>query len=146
MLKKISIKALGAFIVLSLLAGSMINAYAITASTRASDYLDVYAASAQSGINHVVGVNFEVNATDYMDLVGASRIVFQVNNSGVWTSVATYYGSTSNGMLAADNWFKVGARYYAGTAGMQYRAIVTVYAADSYGSDSRTLTTNAVTA
>jgi hypothetical protein len=143
MLKKLGIKAANAIIILSLFSGLIINA---SAAITASDYLDNYAVSVSAGANHSVIINFDVNATRIMNLVGASNIVVQVNNNGVWTGVATYFGSTSNGMLAANTFSYTGSKTYTGNAGMQYRAIVTVYAGNSTGEDSRTVTTNAVTA
>jgi hypothetical protein len=142
MLRKRSI-LITVFIILSLLFSLAVSA---SAATTASNYLDNYSASAQAGTNHKVLISFDVNATRIMNSVGASQIVVQVNNNGVWTGVSTYTGSISNGMLAANNLSNTGSISYFGIAGKQYRARVTVYAGNSTGSDSRTITTNTVTA
>jgi hypothetical protein len=142
MLKKLGIKVMSV-IILSLFSVLIINA---SAATTASDYLDNYAVSASADANHTVKINFDVNATRIMHLVGASNIVVQVNNNGVWTGVATFFGSTSNGMLAANTFSHTSTMTYTGSAGKQYRALVTVYAGNSTGEDSRAVTTNTVTA
>ncbi|NLV23088.1 MAG: hypothetical protein GXY49_14100 [Syntrophomonadaceae bacterium] len=146
MKNKIRVRALAVLMALSLFTGMMGSASAIDVSPKASDYLTYYWASAYTGTNSSVIIYFDVDATGYMDLVGASYIVIQRNDSGVWKNVAAYLGSTSNGMLAANTYSHVGSFTYNGTSGKQYRALVTVYACDAYGSDSRTVTTNSITA
>ncbi|MEA4955805.1 hypothetical protein SDC9_51422 [bioreactor metagenome] len=119
----------------------------ITATpNRASDYLEYYNAWANTGAKREVIISFDVNATGVMDLVGANCIVVQEKNGSSWAGVATYYGSVSNGMLAADADAFTGNITYMGTAGKDYRALVTVYAGNSTGDDSRTVTTNTVRA
>ncbi len=146
MRKKIGIRTLAVFMVLLLSGGMIGSAYAAVGSINASYYLDDYAATADTGTSGEVVISFDVNATRVMDSVGASYIVIQENNSGVWKGVASYFGSTANGMLAADTDSHMGSIAYVGTLGKQYRALVTVYAGNSTGSDSRTVTTDSVTA
>jgi hypothetical protein len=123
-----------------------VSAFAATYSLKASYYLDYYSVTADTGKSGNVIVKFDVNATRVMDSVGASYIVVQEYSNGTWKGVGSYFGSTSNGMLASDTNSTVGSITYIGTAGKQYRALVTVYAGSSAGSDSRTITTNTVTA
>lgn len=144
--KKFIIKILTLIMALSLSYGLICSASASNASINASDYLSIYSATAIADSNGRVSIWFDVNATRVMDLVGASNIVVQVNNNGVWSGVATYFGSSTNGMLASNTYSHVGKVTYQGTQGKQYRALVTVYASNSSGSDSRTVTTNTVTA
>lgn len=124
----------------------MASAFAATYFPNASHYLDYYSATADTGKSGNVIVNFDVNATRVMDSVGASYIVVQEYSNGTWKGVGSYFGSTSNGMLASNTNSTVGSITYTGTSGKQYRALVTVYAGKSAGSDSRTVTTNTVTA
>lgn len=124
----------------------MVSAFAATYYPNASYYLSFYSATADTGKSGSVTVNFNVNATRVMDSVGASYIVVQEYSNGNWKGVGSYFGSTSNGMLASDTNSTVGFITYTGTAGKQYRALVTVYAGKGTGSDSRTVTTNTVTA
>jgi hypothetical protein len=82
-----------------------------------------------------------------MDYVGVSYLVVQEYNNGTWTAVASCFGSTANGLLAADTDSHMSSiEYTGGTSGKQYRALVMVYAELDGGSDSRTVTTNSVTA
>jgi hypothetical protein len=146
MRKKTIIKILTIIMALSLFSGLIGSASASDASTNASDYLSIYSATVVAESNGRIAVWFDVNATRVMDLVGASNIVIQTNNGGVWTGVATYFGSSANGMLAPNTYSHTGYITYQGSSGKQYRALVTVYASNSSGSDSRTITTNTVTA
>ncbi len=144
MFKKLGMKSLTAIIVFSLFTSLIINASAATVIPNASNYLSSYSASVTNASGGRIIVNFDVNATRVMQQVGASYIVVQVYNSGTWTGVASYFGSTTSGMLAYNTFSNVGSVGYQGIAGQLYRALVTVYAADSTGSDSRQVTTNSV--
>ena len=145
MLKKSASKLRTIIIATFLCVGLMSSATATLYSPQASYYLSYYAATADTGSFHRVSISFDVDATGRMDLVGASFIVVQEKINGVWTGVETYYGSTQNGMLAASAYSHVGSINYVGTSGKEYRALVTVYAGNGTGSDSRTIATNSVT-
>lgn len=116
------------------------------APRRASDYLTYYAAYALTAPNGGVVIEFEVEGTGRMDLVGASYIVVQEKVGTKWIGVSTYLGSTSNGMLSGNDYSHIGSITYQGTPGKEYRALATVYAENSSGDDSRTIITNSVTA
>ncbi|NLO47807.1 MAG: hypothetical protein GX111_05745 [Clostridiales bacterium] len=125
------------------------NVYAVNDtvySERASYYLDYYDAWATASSRHTVVISFDVDATGIMDVVGASYIVIQENNNGVWSGVASFFGSSTIGMLAYNTNSHTGSVSCTGTVGKQYRALVTIYAEDDSGSDSRTVTTSTVTA
>jgi hypothetical protein len=113
---------------------------------RASDYLAYYAAYALTASDGEITIEFEVDGTGRMNLVGASYIVVQENVGTKWMGVSTYFGSTSNGMLAGNDYSHIGSITYKGTPGKEYRALATVYAENSSGDDSRTIITNSVTA
>lgn len=117
-----------------------------TTPYRASDYLAYYAAYAIAESNGEIIIEFEVDGTGRMDFVGASYIVVQEMVGTKWIGVSTYFGSTSNDMLDDNSFSHIGSIAYKGTQGKQYRALVTVYAEDSTGDDSRTIITNTVTA
>lgn len=112
----------------------------------ASDYLTYYSAYALTESGGKVIIEFEVDGTGRMDLVGSSYIVVQEKSGSTWKGISTYFGSVSNGMLDDSAYSHIGSITYTGTPGKEYRALVTVYAKDSTGDDSRTLTTNIVTA
>lgn len=112
---------------------------------RASDYLTYYAVYALTAPGGAVIIEFEVEGTGRIDFVGASYIVVQEKVGTKWIG-ATYFGSTSNGMPAGNDYFHIGSITYKGTPGKEYRALATVYAENSSGNDSRTIITNSVTA
>lgn len=113
---------------------------------RASDYLDYYYAWTDTGSDGEVIFNFDVDATGLMDLVGVTSAVIQYKNGSAWTHVATVFGSTSNGLIEEDAYGNTGYISYDGISGRQYRAVITFYAGDSTGYDTRSYTTISVTA
>ncbi|MPM05588.1 hypothetical protein SDC9_51878 [bioreactor metagenome] len=108
--------------------------------------MSYYSATADADTGSKIVISFDVDATRIMNLVGASYIVVQEKSNGVWKGVASYFGSTDNGMLDSNTSTYDGSINYTGTSGRQYRALVTVYAGNDTGEDSRTVTTNTVTA
>ena len=116
------------------------------APRRASDYLTYYAVYALTAPDGGVIIEFEVEGTGRMNLVGASCIVVQEKVGTKWMGVKTYFGSTTDGMLAENAYSHIGSITYKGTPGKEYRALATVYAENSTGDDSRTIITNSVTA
>lgn len=113
---------------------------------RASDYLAYYAVYAVAKSDGEILIEWDVQATERMDLVGVSCIIVQEKVGSKWMGVATYWGSVSNGMLNDDVSIHVSNISYYGTQGKEYRALATVYAENSTGDDSRTIITNSVIA
>lgn len=134
----------------SLFAGTVGTASAtnisVAAQNRASDYLDSYEAWTSSGAKREVIISFNVYATDYMDFIGSTYIVVQEKNGSSWDTVMTRFGSVANGLLEEDTDEHAGNISYMGTSGKEYRALVTIYAENNKGNDSRTIITNSVTA
>lgn len=114
--------------------------------TRASDYLNYYSVYVLARSGGKVIIEFEVDGVESMDSVGVSRLVIQEKKDGKWTSLPTIWGSISNGLTSESTTIHSGNYTHEGTAGVEYRAIATVYAEKDGGSDSRTITTNSVTA
>ena len=113
---------------------------------RASDYFDNYFAIACTSSNGEIIIEYDLDCTGIMSSIGASTIVIEEKSGGRWVEDETYYGSISNGMLDSGRASFIGSISHDGTPGREYRAVVTFYAEDNYGDDSRTLTTNSVTA
>ena len=112
---------------------------------RASDYLSSYAAFISAGDNaREINIGYDVSANTLASLVGVYKIVIYKANG---TQVSVVNGSVANGLLRM-NWNSHGGEYiYKGaTSGTSYYAVVTVYASDSSGSDSRSITTDTVKA
>lgn len=113
---------------------------------RASDYLNYYSAYAVTLSKGEVVFEFEVDGVRQMDSVGVIRLVIQEKIDGTWTSFPAIWGSTSNGLITEGKTIHVGEYVHETDSGTECRAIVTVYAEKDGGSDSRTFTTNSVTA
>jgi hypothetical protein len=68
-----------------------------------------------------------------------------MKDGSTWWPVKTYSGTTSNGMLVLNNVTHGGSIAHQGTAGNQYRAVVTIFGGSSTSSgDSRIVTTKIV--
>ncbi len=113
------------------------------ASNKASYYLSYYAASI-SKTGNTIKVNFEVQGTGIMDVVGATEIYLYERESGSysWTLVETYLSSDStytNQMINTNSGIKHSHVSYNGSSSMEYMAYVVCYAEKDGGSDSRNL-------
>lgn len=120
-----------------------------TAAVQSSWYLNAYCAWLSAGDNGEISVVVDVLATTYMDEVGASRIQLLESQDGgeSWTTVKIYLKSLHPEMVDTDTYIYYDVPMtYAGTPGYQYYAIVTIYAGDSTGSDTRYYQTSIVTA
>lgn len=122
---------------------------AAAADSRSSLYLSYYRAWLTPKTGAKIDVNVHVQAVDYMDTVGATKVeIYESSNGGTsFSRVRTYLSSLVDGMTLEDDYL-----YYEtpishqGTSGYKYYAIVTVYADDNTGSDSREYQTTTVTA
>ena len=116
------------------------------APMRASDYFSSYSVSATGGVEGDVAITISIRAKKTMDSIGATKIVIQEKDGNRWQEVYTKTGSNYNGLLDSDSSSFRGSYTYSGTSGKTYRAIVTLYAEDAFGNDSKTVTTNSVVA
>lgn len=123
-----------------LIAATLLSISAFAADTRASSYLTGYGASVVPSGNGNLNVEFTVVGTGTMTKIGASVIEIYKSNG---TLVATF-SYTTNGyeyMMGSNTYIHTGSVPYAGTLGQSYYAIVTCFAKNSSGSDSKTYTT-----
>ena len=136
-------KRLTQILALSVLVVLCLSTTALATARRASLYLNDYYVNSAAR----VVIEFDVDATKTVSQVGAGCIVLQEkNSSGKWTNVAYYYPVDYPDMVAYNRSSHEGSVTYYGTVGNQYRGIVTVYAKDANGEDSRDITTYAVRA
>lgn len=120
-----------------------------TVSARSSLYLDGYCAWLTAEDDGIVDVCIDVTAYDIMDEVGASRVqIFESKDGGqTWTSKRIYLKSLFPELVDTNTYFYYNNPIsYQGTPGYRYYALVTMYAGDSTGSDTRQYTTGYVTA
>ena len=121
----------------------------VTASAsmlRASQYLSSYSAWGSANGCGSVSFSFDVTATSLSDKVGATQVVIQRKSGSSWVTAQTYNSNTRASLLGSDCVSHGDTITYSGTSGQQYRAVVTCYAEKNGGSDSRTATSNMVTA
>jgi hypothetical protein len=116
------------------------------APMRASDYFSSYSVSATGGVEGDVAITISIRAKKTMDSIGATKIVIQEKDGSRWQEAYTKTGTIYNGLLDSDARGFRGSYTYSGTSGKTYRAIVTLYAEDAFGNDSKTVTTNSVVA
>ncbi len=114
---------------------------------RASEYLLSYAAvmSAPRGQTGTLEITITVAPAGYMTSLGATSIKIYTADGGFVKSVT---GTSSNGLLElhTDLTFVNTYVFDEAVSGESYYAEVTVYAGNSTGSDSRTVTTRVVEA
>lgn len=119
------------------------------ANERSSLYLSRYRAWLTPVSDGQINVNVDVQAVDYMDEVGALKIeIYESADGGeTWTRPRIYHSALEDNMLVQDDvWYYDTAVVHQGTVGYKYFAIVTIYAGDSTGYDTRDYQTTTVTA
>ena len=113
------------------------------ASNKASYYISYYEASV-SKTGNTIKVNFEVQGTSIMDVVGVTEIYLYERASSAysWELVNTYLSTDStytNQMINTNSGIKHSHVSYSGSSSKQYMAYVVCYAEKDGGSDSRDL-------
>lgn len=122
---------------------------AASSGVRSSYYLDSYRAWLTPVSGAKINVNVDVQAVDYMDDVGATKIeIYESDDGGVtWENTRIYLSALEDNMLNQDTVIYYDtAVTHQGTEGYKYYAVVTVYAGDSTGYDTREYQTTTVTA
>lgn len=110
-----------------------------SAASHASEYLKFYEATLSSGgSSGELRLNFDVTATGKMTTLGVEKItLYKVNG----TQADTITGTTKNGLLTSSLSRYKSSYTIKGTPGTSYYAVVTFYAGDGSGSDSKEYTT-----
>lgn len=108
------------------------------ADSRASAHLNGYNCYFETIGGGDIEICFDVYGTGRMSSIGATEIVLQRSSNGIsWTTVKTFTSDEYPEMLASGVSFYLSSVTYDGTAGMRYRADVTVYASNGTTSTSR---------
>ena len=130
---------------LLLVIAAILSISAFAADTKASSYLTGYGATVVPTGNGNINIEFTVVGTGTMTKIGASVIQVYKSNG---TRVATFSYTTSGygNMMGWNTGMHFGSVSYAGTSGQSYYAIVTFYAKNSSGADTKTYTTAIVAA
>ena len=130
----------------------LVISFAMPASAaveRSSLYLSCYRAWLTPQSGGKINITIDVQAVDYMDNVGALTVeMYESTDGGVtWDRDGTYRSALFPELLQQDTyWYCETPITHQGTVGYKYFAVVTVYAGDSTGSDSKEYQTTTVTA
>ena len=120
-----------------------ISAYAAQNNTTepyASTYFANYSAEIIPGNDGEIIIRYSVQAKTTMTELGASKVVVQEKSGSTWTNKKTFNKSTTPSMVGSNRAVFSKDLSYSGTEGKEYRAVVTFYAKDSSGSDTKTYT------
>ena len=120
------------------------SAFAI--DTRASSRIATSSVRIKMGVDSNLWVYFSINAVYTMDDIGASRITIQRYSGSRWITESTITPEDMPEMQASNELRHSAAVPYSPMySGYSYRAVVTVYATDSSGTSTTTLTSDSVT-
>lgn len=140
------------FRIVCFLIAAMMFVGAVSATSegvRSSLYLDSYRAWLTPKNNGAVAVTIDVQAVGDMDDIGATSIIMYESSDGgsTWTAVREYFSALVPNMLAHDTYLYFDAPItHIGRPGNKYFAIITIYAGDSTGYDTRQYQTTTITA
>lgn len=118
-------------------------------SGRSSLYLSRYRAWLTPKDDGIVNVTIDVQAVDDMNNVGATKVEMYESSDGgtTWHRDGTYLSALYPELLVQGTYLYYDTPIsHEGTAGNKYYAVVTVFAGDNTGSDSKTYVTATVTA
>lgn len=115
---------------------------AFASDVRASSRIMSYSAELRVGNDKDLNIYFSVAASSTMDIIGASRIDIQRYNGSRWTTECTLTVEDETKMQTNDAVRHSAIITYAPSyPGSDYRAVVTVYAKDGFGSSTAQVTT-----
>ena len=106
-------------------------------STRASDQISGYSIDAVSPSSGRIAIKVVVIGTGIMDEIGAESIYIYEANGTAWRYVDRF-SKDDPGMYHTDTHTFADTIYYDGEPKTDYKLVVTIFAEDEHGSDSRT--------
>lgn len=109
-------------------------------SPDASYYIAAYSANVLNGGNGNIKVVFSVTGTGVMSSIGASAISIYKSN-GTYVTTIYYFSSGRSGMMGSNRMYHSDTESIYVGAGSYY-AVITFYAGNSSGSDSKTAQTS----
>lgn len=118
---------------------------AFAAEIRASEYISAYSADATKTRDGNFAVSYRVNGTKKMDAIGVSRLEVQWYNGSRWITEAVYTSADVPEFQATNKSYLSGKFTHTPENSGSYRAVVTVFAKDGNGSDTRVITTDHIT-
>lgn len=127
-------------IMMMLFSVSAVAAYDPPESPDASYYIAGYSAGVINGGNGKIKVSFDVTGTGVMTSIGASAISIYKSN-GTYVTTIYYFSSGRSGMMGSNKVYHSDTESIYVGAGSYY-AVITFYAGNSSGSDSKTAQTS----
>ena len=130
----------------------LVISFAMPASAaveRSSLYLSCYRAWLTPESGGKIDVTIDVQAVGDMDDVGATKVVMYESTDGgtTWNRDGTYVDALHPELLQQNTyWYYETPISHQGTPGYKYFAIITLYAGDSTGYDTKEYQTTTVTA
>ena len=111
---------------------------------RSSDCISSYSGAATRS-KSTITVSFNITARSTMDTLGAAAVTIEKWTSNGWSSVYTFYSSSTSGMTSSNTAFHGGSVTYSGaSSSATYRAKISFYAKKGDTADSKLLSTNSV--
>lgn len=113
---------------------------------RASTRIDSSSAIVKAGTDGNLWIYFSVDAVSVMDDLGASKIAIQRYSGSRWITESTLTPEDVPEMQTTDDiWHSATIPYSPKYSGYSYRAVVDIYATNSTGTSTKTLTSHSVT-
>ena len=124
----------------------IISTSAFAMDAHASSRIATTSARIKMGIDSNLWVYFSVDAVSIMDDIGASKIAIQRYSGSRWITESTLTPEDVPEMQTTnDIWHSATIPYSPKYSGYSYRAVVSIYATDSSGTSTTTLTSLSVT-
>lgn len=119
---------------------AMLTTTAVAMETRASKLIISHSCVASADTDGKINVTFSITGKKIMSRIGAQSMSFYIKNGTSWKLVESYteyyFGMSAMNKVTYDNTIT-----YQGTAGADYKVVVTLFVKDSDGAtDSRTYT------
>lgn len=119
---------------------AMLTTTAVAMETRASKLIISHSCVASADTDGKINVTFSITGKRIMSRIGAQSMSFYIKNGTSWKLVESYteyyVGMSAMNEVTYDNTIT-----YQGTAGADYKVVVTLFVKDSDGAtDSRTYT------
>lgn len=139
MMKKTATKRIVSF-VLALVLTTLLATVAVATEVRASALIVSHSCVASADTDGKINVTFSITGKKIMSRIGAQSMSFYIKNGTSWKLVESYT-EYYVGMSAMNKLSHGNTITYQGTAGEEYKVVVTLFVKDSDGAtDSRTYT------
>lgn len=127
-------------LILAIVLTTLLATTAAAAETRASTLIFSHSCVASMETDGEIRVTFSITGKKIMSRIGAQSMSFYIKNGTSWKLVESYT-EYYFGMSAMNKLYHGNTITYQGTAGEEYKVVVTLFVKDSDGAtDSRTYT------